>query len=156
MDVDAQDHHYRALGLPIDAPRGDVEAGVERLSERAATLVYSSPEQSHALWERIRRIREDLLSSDERRAAYDQALRQALSAQTLQDIQATVPVVASPRPEEQRPPTRRVERRERRREGAAWLVAAACIALLLLATGLVLARSGRTPPSGSRSAAGTP
>lgn len=72
--MDAPDNHYRFLGLENGAPRWEVEAAVERLSEQAATLVYTSPQRSHELWERIRRIKDDLLKDDARREAYNRAL----------------------------------------------------------------------------------
>jgi len=72
--VEAQDDHYQFLGLDHSAPPEAVRAAVDRLVRQADTLAYTSPQDSRRLWERIRRIKHELLTDSDRREAYDRAL----------------------------------------------------------------------------------
>ena len=74
--MDPIDSHYNFLGLPPTAPRSDIEACVERRRSQADAVATSDPQWSHEIRERLRRIREDLLTSDQRRRDYDQGLRE--------------------------------------------------------------------------------
>jgi hypothetical protein len=65
------DNHYTLLDLDVMASASDIRLALERLSRRADALVYTSPEESRALWKRIRQIRADLLSGRSAREAYD-------------------------------------------------------------------------------------
>ena len=73
----AVDNHYEFLGLEPSAPQAAIEAAIERLSEQAIALVYTSPQRSSDLWERIRRMRRDLLATSEGRQVYDEALQRS-------------------------------------------------------------------------------
>jgi hypothetical protein len=72
--VTAVDNHYEFLGLEPSASQEAIEAAVEHVSEQAITLVYTSPQRSSDLWERIRQMRRDLLATPEGRQVYDEAL----------------------------------------------------------------------------------
>lgn len=67
-------NHYEFLGLPIAAAPGDIEGKIAPLRLQANALAYTSPLESQELRERIRQIKEDLLSDDASRVAYDYAV----------------------------------------------------------------------------------
>ena len=70
----ALDNHYEFLGLEPTASRDAIESAIEHVSEQAIALVYTSPQRSADLWDRIRQMRRDLLASSEGRQVYDEAL----------------------------------------------------------------------------------
>jgi hypothetical protein len=75
--VAAVDTHYEFLGLEPTASQAAIEAAIDKVSEQAIALVYSSPQRSSDLWERIRHMRRDLLATQEGRQVYDEALRRS-------------------------------------------------------------------------------
>jgi hypothetical protein len=77
--MDTKNNHYEFLGLDVASPPDRVRAAVDRMAQHANTIAHTSPDRSHALWERIRQIRADLLSDPGRRQAYDLALIRALT-----------------------------------------------------------------------------
>ncbi len=64
---------FEYLKLAPDAPAGQVEQAVERLSRQAASLAVTAPERSQQLRDTVRAIKRDLLSGPENRARYDAA-----------------------------------------------------------------------------------
>jgi hypothetical protein len=72
--TDQQDSHYRFLGLDAAASTVEIAAAVERVMKRAKAVTSTDPERSYQIRERLRRVKEDLLSGSERRAAYDRSL----------------------------------------------------------------------------------
>lgn len=72
--MDGVDDHYAFLGLPSSATDAEIQSAIERVSEQAIALVYTSPQRSSDLWERIRQMRRDLLATPEGRQVYDEAL----------------------------------------------------------------------------------
>jgi hypothetical protein len=69
--------HYSFLGIDSSASRATVSAAVERLEAEAAARVTWDTQGSYEMRERLLRIREDLLSSEQRRQSYDRWLAQA-------------------------------------------------------------------------------
>jgi hypothetical protein len=72
--VTTVDNHYEFLGLKPTASHEEIETAIEHVSEQAIALVYTSPQRSSDLWERIRQMRRDLLATAEGRQVYDEAL----------------------------------------------------------------------------------
>lgn len=70
-------NHYQILGIEPTAPLPSVQSALDRLANQANQLAYTSPDRSRELWERVRQIRGDLLSSPARRQAYDASLQQS-------------------------------------------------------------------------------
>ncbi len=68
------ENHYEFLGLDASASTAEIEAAIESVTVDAVTLVYTSPQRSAELWERIRQMRRDLLATPEGRQVYDDAL----------------------------------------------------------------------------------
>jgi ARC6-like, IMS domain len=81
--VDASDNHYAFLGLEPFASVEDVAAAVERVSKQANALANTNPARSQELREQLRQIRYDLLTTDERRYTYDNALLDNLGGDSL-------------------------------------------------------------------------
>jgi hypothetical protein len=91
--VTITDSHYNFLGLPASASTRDISEAVERISKQANALANVSSEQSRELRDRIRQIKLDLLTSDERRSAYDAMLTHPQQpVNTLPTTGSTVPV----------------------------------------------------------------
>jgi len=105
------DDHYRILGIDADATNDVVESAVERLVEQADVLAYTSPQRANELWDRVRQIRQDLLSDPERRALYNQALLQT----------RTVPIAPSVPSPAAAAPAVALSTRDRRRRAAPFL-----------------------------------
>lgn len=131
------DNHYQSLGLANGAPPWQVEVAVERLSEQAANLVYESPQRSHELWERIRKIKEDLLSGDERREAYNRHLQTQEHSDESTEIRAASLSTAF---RESNPSRRPFQQRTLPRS----LVAAFVVALLIPVAAALLSRSSNS------------
>jgi double zinc ribbon protein len=66
-----QEDWYAYLNIATDAPTGQVEQAVERLSRQATALAVTAPERSQRLRDTVRAIKRDLLSGPEARAQYD-------------------------------------------------------------------------------------
>lgn len=71
---------YAYLKLAADAPTGQIETAVERLSRQAAALAVTAPERSRQLRETVRAMKRDLLSGPEGRFRYDASLAAAAAA----------------------------------------------------------------------------
>lgn len=72
--MDERDH-YAYLGVDPSVDSRAIAAAVERYSKRANALANTQPSLSQDIRERLRRIKADLLTSPEHRAAYDRSLR---------------------------------------------------------------------------------
>jgi hypothetical protein len=77
-----------------DASTAEVEAAVAQLAHVASALALTAPAQADALWLRIRQISRDLLSGDERRRVYDQALQGRARRERTSTATAAPPPVA--------------------------------------------------------------
>ena len=66
-----QEDWYAYLNIATDAPTGQIEQAVERLSRQATALAVTAPERSQRLRDAVRAIKRDLLSGPEARAQYD-------------------------------------------------------------------------------------
>lgn len=155
----AVDNHYEFLGLEPTASQAEIEAAIEKISEQAISLVYSSPQRSADLWERIRHMRRDLLATPEGRQVYDEALRRTETTATRGRTaplelrpafrQAEVPTRPAALPAGEAPRLVAVEPTEEKEDsrGIAWpyaLVAAAAV-LVAVAGALVAREPGVTP-----------
>lgn len=69
--------HYTFLGLPMDAPSDGIALAWDRMQRQADAVEAKSPAQAEAIREKLRQVREDLLSGAQRREAYN---RRILSA----------------------------------------------------------------------------
>jgi ARC6-like, IMS domain len=87
--VDANNNHYAFLGLEPFASVEDVAAAVERVSKQANALANTNPARSQELREELRQIRYDLLTTDERRYTYDNALLDAIGQRSV-DVESAV------------------------------------------------------------------
>src|SRR5947209_1175225 len=157
MLVTAVDNHYDFLGLDPSTTQEAIEAAIARVSEQAITLVYTSPQRSSDLWERIRQMRRDLLATPEGRQVYDEALlqRQTLVAEPrlatvspqafrLPEGTSPIPIPLTARAEQPVPAQSRSHDEDAK--GIAWpyaLVAAAAV-LAIVASGLLAHGSGHT------------
>jgi len=65
---------YETLGLEPDAPIGTIADAIERLSRQASALANTAPERSQQLRDRIRAMRQDLMSGPEARRRYDERI----------------------------------------------------------------------------------
>lgn len=92
------ENHYQLLGIEPSAPLPSVQSALERLADQANRLAYTSPERSRELWERIRQIRDDLLSGSARRQAYDASLQQS-QVPIVAPLELQQPVTSPSRPE---------------------------------------------------------
>jgi hypothetical protein len=156
--VTAVDNHYEFLGLEPSATQEEIEGAIARVSEQAITLVYTSPQRSSDLWERIRQMRRDLLATPEGRQVYDEALlrRRKLAQEPRPATEAPrpfrLPEEASPIPiplPARAVPATTAESREDNGDtrGIAWpyaLVAAAAV-LAIVASALLAHDSASTP-----------
>ena len=132
-------NHYQIVGLEPTASREAIATALQRLSDQAAVLVYTSPQRSNELWERIRQIREDLLLDPEQRAAYDRSLLAARAA-----VPAGAEMLTAP------PPPATMERRRAPRRGAFIWRTLGSVAVLALAAALFVvvghrSRANRPP-----------
>jgi hypothetical protein len=66
--------NYEMLGVDMFASSSEIQAAVERLSRQANAIANTDPERSRVIREQIRRIKEELLSGEERRNAYNRRL----------------------------------------------------------------------------------
>jgi hypothetical protein len=66
--------HYEFLGVDMFASHEEIRAAIERFSKQANALANTAPERSQQLRERLRRIREDLLTTPARRESYNRRL----------------------------------------------------------------------------------
>lgn len=147
--MDTRNNHYEFLGLDVASPPDRVRAAVDRLARHANAIAHTSPERSHALWERIREIRADLLSDPARRQAYDVALLRAMAPPE--------PRVQPPRPAGTPPSRPRVAVRPARPAGPDLLpalpmagLAAALLAAVAVIAIAVLNLTGSHTPVPSR------
>lgn len=74
MTEQTRDDHYAFLGLHAGASQAELERAVRQAEQHADTLAYASHADSAHAWARIRQVKTDLLSSPERRHAYDRSL----------------------------------------------------------------------------------
>jgi len=74
MTEQTRDDHYAFLGLHAGASQAELERAVRQAAQHADTLAYASHADSAHAWARIRQVKMDLLSSPERRHAYDRSL----------------------------------------------------------------------------------
>lgn len=142
------ENHYQLLGIEPSAPLPTIQSALARLADEANRLAYTSPDRSRELWERVRQIRADLLSSSARRQVYDASLQPsvAIAVATLERPQpassfprcvAPTPPIPSPAPA----PSAGRANGSASRAVALWaLVVAASIVALTLALALVLHR----------------
>lgn len=74
MTEQTRDDHYAFLGLHAGASQAEVERAVRQAEQHADALAYASHADSAHTWARIRQVKTDLLSTPERRHAYDRSL----------------------------------------------------------------------------------
>jgi len=74
MTEQTRDDHYAFLGLHAGASQAELERAVRQAEQHADALAYASHADSAHAWARIRQVKTDLLSSPERRHAYDRSL----------------------------------------------------------------------------------
>ena len=74
MTEQARDDHYAFLALHAGASQAELERAVRQAEQHADALSYASHADSAHAWARIRQVKTDLLSSPERRHAYDRSL----------------------------------------------------------------------------------
>jgi hypothetical protein len=65
---------YQMLGLQPGTPSDAVASAIERLSRQASVMANTDPERSQRLRETIRDMRHDLMSGEEARKHYDEAI----------------------------------------------------------------------------------
>lgn len=153
--------HYTFLGLDLSASPEAIRRELERLAQRADVLAYTAPQESREIWSRIRQVQHDLLSSRERRQAYDLAMLRSGGRQPdVQPAPAAVVPPPTPTPSRRVPPVsaRRAEtplmpvapaapppRRVRKRNDRGVLLALGAVVALALLGGVLLAALRTTP-----------
>ena len=85
------DDHYTFLGLPDFASKDQINGALEDQLGIASSLDNSQPLRSQELRDRIRDIKEDLLTTEAKRAGSDDALRAARRQSASVPAQAPVP-----------------------------------------------------------------
>jgi hypothetical protein len=94
-DVD----HYTFLGVPPQSSSGEVAAAVQARARQADSLEASNPAQAQLIRDRVQQVRQDLLTSPQRRAAYDRHLLGGAGAEP-----TIVSPIGSPEPVRRQPP----------------------------------------------------
>ena len=90
--------HYTFLGVPMDAPADAIAVAWDRMQRQADALDATSPARAEAIRDKLRQVREDLLSGAQRRSEYDRWLMSARGPSSQE------PTVVQPLGQPQPPP----------------------------------------------------